>query len=302
MAKKEFPKLDVNLISAVSIARRLLDPLGEYVKIDAKHLGIGQYQHQVNEKTLTSTLNEIVVECVSFVGVDINSTSETLLSHVAGLSQKRAEAIIQHRIKNGPFQSRNDILKVKGIGKVAFENCAGFLRIDPNTAEVQYYNLLDSTWVHPESYDLAEKIIKALELSNKDVGKSFFIKKFKDNSEKAGNFAAKFQEPVEKIEMIFNALQREFSRDYRMDLDNKPLFKQGLTKITDLRVGQSLSGVVINNTDFGSFVDIGVHLNGLIHKSKMNGNVLKINDRVQVKILSLEVEKGRIGLNLEGIL
>jgi competence ComEA-like helix-hairpin-helix protein len=302
LAKKEFPDLDVNLVSAVSIARRLLDPLAEYVKIDAKHLGLGQYQHDINEKSLTTTLNEIVSECVSFVGVDINSTSHTLLSHIAGLSEKRAEAIIQHRVKNGPFQSREDILKVKGIGKIAYKNCGGFLRIDSKTSRNQYYNLLDSTWIHPESYDLAGKIIKELGLSDKDVGKSFFIQKFKENAGNLEKLAGKFREPIEKIEMIFGALQRELTRDYRADVDNKPLFKQGLTKIGDLRVGQVLSGAITNNTDFGSFVDIGVHVNGLIHKSKMNGMVLKINDKVEVKILSLEIEKGRIGLGLNSMI
>lgn len=260
------------------------------------------YQHDINEKILNSTLDEVVVECVSFVGVDVNSTSESLLSRVAGLSQKRAEAIIQHRIKNGPFKSREEVLKVKGIGKVAFKNCAGFLRIDQLTAGIKSYNLLDSTWIHPESYQLAEKIIKYLELNKMDVGKSFFIEKFRERSFETEALAKKFNEPKETIELIFSALQREIAQDYRLDIDNKPLFKQGLTQLSDLKIGTILSGAVTNITDFGAFVDIGVKMNGLIHRSKMNGMILKINDRVEVKIVTLEIQKNRIGLFLDKIL
>ena len=162
IGEKEFPKLDPKLRSAISIARRLNDPLCEYIKIEPKHLGIGMYQHDINEKQLSQTLNYVVTECVSFVGVDINSASINLLSFVAGLTENRAEKIINHRNKNGKFKTREDLLKVSKIGPKIFEQCAGFLKIDPSTANIQSvneYNKFDSTWIHPESYTLAEKYV-----------------------------------------------------------------------------------------------------------------------------------------------
>ncbi|KXJ74278.1 hypothetical protein RP20_CCG013983 [Aedes albopictus] len=304
VAKKEFPKMDVNLISAVSIARRLQDPLCEYVKIEPKHLGVGMYQHDVNEKSLSETLDEVVMECVSFVGVDINTASVSLLSHVSGLTAKRAEHIVSHRTKNGPFRSREQLLKVKFIGDKTFTQCAGFIRIEPLTAGIRDYNLLDSTWVHPESYTLAESIITRAGLSNKDIGRMDFILGIRDFAYRTPNSAlpGMFNQTIERIECVLSALQRELLRDYRADINKPPMFKKGLTSMADLAEGTVLTGAVNNVTDFGAFVDIGVENNGLIHRSKMNGMRVNIGDQVEVTVLSVDVSKGRLGLKLEKIL
>ncbi|EAT44396.1 AAEL004243-PA [Aedes aegypti] len=304
VAKKEFPKMDVNLISAVSIARRLQDPLCEYVKIEPKHLGVGMYQHDINEKSLSETLDEVVMECVSFVGVDINTASVSLLSHVSGLTAKRAEHIVSHRTKNGPFRSREQLLKVKFIGDKTFTQCAGFIRIEPLTAGIRDYNLLDSTWVHPESYALAESIITKAGLSNKDIGRVDFILGIRDFAYRTPKSAlpGMFNQTIERIECVLSALQRELLRDYRADINKPPMFKKGLTSMSDLAEGTVLTGAVNNVTDFGAFVDIGVENNGLIHRSKMNGMRVNIGDQVEVTVLSIDVGKGRLGLKLEKIL
>ncbi|XP_053696973.1 uncharacterized protein YdcI [Sabethes cyaneus] len=304
IAKKEFPKMDVNLISAVSIARRLQDPLCEYVKIEPRHLGVGMYQHDLNEKSLSETLDEVVMECVSFVGVDINTASVSLLSHVAGLTAKRAEHIVTHRTRHGPFRSREQLLKVKFIGDKTFTQCAGFIRIEPLTAGIQEYNLLDSTWVHPESYDLAESIISKAGLSNKEIGRADFILgirefTFRTSKDTLTNI---FEQPIERIECVLSALQRDLLRDYRADVNKPPMFKKGLTSMNDLTEGTVLTGAVNNVTDFGAFVDIGVENNGLIHRTKMNGKRVNIGDRVEVTVISIDIAKGRLGLKLEQIL
>lgn len=201
IARKEFPNLDVNLISAVSIGRRLSDPLCELVKVEPKHLGVGMYQHDINEKDLTETLNDVVVECVSYVGVDINTASVSLLSHVAGLTMTRAENIIAHRLKNGPFKTRRDILNVKMIGEKTFTQCAGFIKIDPITAGHPNYNVLDSTWVHPESYNIAEGIMSAYNLYPSKIGTKDFIKMIetKANTNEMKKFCIKFKQPEERV-------------------------------------------------------------------------------------------------------
>ncbi|XP_055524195.1 uncharacterized protein YdcI [Wyeomyia smithii] len=304
VAKKEFPKMDVNLISAVSIARRLQDPLCEYVKIEPRHLGVGMYQHDLNEKTLSETLDEVVMECVSFVGVDINTASVTLLSHVAGLTSKRAEHIVSHRTRHGPFRSREQLLKVKFIGDKTFTQCAGFIRIEPLTAGIREYNLLDSTWVHPESYELAESIISRAGLSNKEIGRADFILGIRDFAYRTPKDALTnmFNQPIERIECVLTALQRDLLRDYRADVNKPPMFKKGLTSMADLTEGTVLTGAVNNVTDFGAFVDIGVENNGLIHRTKMNGKRVNIGDRVEVTVISIDIAKGRLGLKLEQIL
>lgn len=175
IAKKEFPKLDVSFIGAISIARRLLDPLCELVKIDPKHLGVGMYQHDVSEKSLKKSLDEIISECVSFVGVDLNTASLSLLKHIAGLTEKRAEAILKYRESNGLFLQRQELLKVKSIGAKTFTQCAGFLKINALSAGTKTINLLDSTNVHPESYDIAKEIIKKCGLKLEDIGRPKFV-------------------------------------------------------------------------------------------------------------------------------
>lgn len=204
IAKKEFPNIDVSFIGAISIARRLLDPLCELVKIEPKHLGVGMYQHDLNEKTLKKTLDEVISECVSFVGVDLNIASLSLLKHVAGLTEKRAEAIVKYRDDKGCFKSRSDLLKVKSIGPKTFTQCAGFIRINGLSARIKEYNLLDSTNVHPESYETATSIINQCVLNVKDIGKPKFIEKILEyqRSISIDKIAAKFGEKSERVRVL----------------------------------------------------------------------------------------------------
>uniref|UniRef100_A0A1A9VVW6 S1 motif domain-containing protein n=1 Tax=Glossina austeni TaxID=7395 RepID=A0A1A9VVW6_GLOAU len=265
IAKKEFPRMDTNHISAVSIARRLNDPLSEYVKIEPRHIGVG--------------------------------------IHVAGLTEKKADKIIEHRLENGPFRTRKDLLSVKSIGEKTFVQCAGFIRIDPRSLGGSIDNLLDCTWVHPESYVIAKKIISKCKLDLKDIGNKDFIKKISEFVEKCdiNELAENFNIPKERLEIVFQALQRELFKDYRSEFDKKPLFKQGLTRITELSVGDVVTGAITNLTHFGAFVDIGVECDGLIHVSKMNNMRVNIGDRVVTSIVQVDKQRKRIGLRLEEI-
>ncbi|XP_063709440.1 S1 RNA-binding domain-containing protein 1 [Culicoides brevitarsis] len=305
-AKKEFPDVDINIISAISIARRLNDPLCEFVKVDPKSLGVGMYQHDINAKVLSETLDEVVIECVSFTGVDINTASVALLKHVAGLTEKRANQILEYRAKNGPFKARQDVKKVNLIGPKTFEQCAGFIRIDPATAGIRkdQYCVLDSTTVHPESYEIAEKIIRECQMTVSDIGTPKFIKAIKGYAKSLDpqTFSKKYGVPYERLVTVFESLEKELFHDFRMDVNNKPLFKSGLTKMTDLKENTVVSGAVTNICDFGVFVDIGVECNGLIHQSKMNGMKVKIGDKVEATVLSIDANRNRIGLALKSIL
>ncbi|XP_013116397.2 uncharacterized protein YdcI [Stomoxys calcitrans] len=304
VAKKEFPNMDMNEISAVSIARRLNDPLSEYVKIEPRHIGVGMYQHDINEKHLTESLIEVVSECVSYVGVDINTASITVLKHIAGLSAKKAEKILQYRADNGPFRTRKDLLQVKTIGEKTFVQCAGFIRIDPHSLGGRIENLLDCTWVHPESYTVAKKIISKCKLQVDDIGSPDFIQKIGNyvRTNNIDELAKEFKTPKERLDVVFQALQRELFKDYRTDFDKKPLFKQGLTRITELSECDVLTGAVTNITHFGAFVDVGIECDGLIHVSKMGKTKLNIGDRVTVSVVSIDVQRKRLGLRLEEML
>lgn len=207
IAKKEFPKLDVSFIGAISIARRLLDPLCELVKIEPKHLGVGMYQHDLNEKSLKKTLDEVISECVSFVGVDLNVASLSLLKHIAGLTEKRAEAIVKHREANGIFSERADLLKVKSIGLKSFQQCAGFIRINKLTAAGKKLNPLDATNVHPESYATAKEIIKECGMKLEDVGSEKFVERILKYrvDQKPDKIAKKFGENPERVSRTFQA-------------------------------------------------------------------------------------------------
>lgn len=194
-----------NFCVSVSVARRLADPLAELVKIEAKHLGVGMYQHDINERHLSESLNEVVMECVSFVGVDVNTTSSALLRHVAGLTESRAENICKYRTENGPFQSRDELKKVKLIGSKTFEQCAGFLRIVPSTTgRTANYNVLDSTWVHPESYTLAQKIMRKCNVQKENIGTVPFIAKINEFSNKISidDLAKEFKAPKERVRKL----------------------------------------------------------------------------------------------------
>lgn len=304
IAKKEFPSIDVSFIGAISIARRLLDPLCELVKIEPKHLGVGMYQHDVNEKALKKTLDEIISECVSFVGVDLNVANFSLLKHVAGLTEKRAEAIVSYREKNGCFRSRSDLLKVKSIGAKSYTQCAGFVRINGLSAGIKKYNLLDSTNVHPESYETASAIMKDCGVKLEDIGKPKFVEKILEYRQRVSldKIAAKFKENPTRIETVLEALAQNMLHDYRSEVKIEPVFKKGIADISSLKPNKVVSGVVMNIADFGAFVDLGVGTNGLIHSSAMRGANLKVSDRVECKILQVDTAKGRIGLEFKTLL
>ncbi|XP_017484179.1 PREDICTED: S1 RNA-binding domain-containing protein 1 isoform X2 [Rhagoletis zephyria] len=304
VARKEFPDMDMNEISAVSISRRLNDPLSEYVKIEPRHIGVGMYQHDVPEKTLNEALNEVVSECVSFVGVDINTASLSVLKHVAGLSEKKAQKIIEHRSINGPFQTRKDLLKVKSIGEKTFVQCAGFIRIEPLTVGGKIENLLDCTWVHPESYAVAKKIISKCNLLLNDIGTKAFICKIKAYALQCDmeELAEDFNIPKERLDVVLMALQRELTQDYRAEFAKRPLFKQGLTRITELSEGDVLTGAISNITHFGAFLDVGVECNALLHISKMRNTELTVGDRVTVSIIQIDIPRKRIGVQLEDMI
>ncbi|XP_044735468.1 S1 RNA-binding domain-containing protein 1 isoform X3 [Chrysoperla carnea] len=308
-ASKEFPNMDTNIISAVSIARRLQDPLSELIKIEPKHLGVGMYQHDLKEKTLTECLDEVIMECVSFVGVNLNTASVTLLRRVCGLNQTRATNIIEHRQKISYFKNRQQLKDVKGIGDKVFEQCAGFLRVAPISAEQEssFYkmkevNRLDRTWIHPESYHIAEKLLKKCRLNNEDIFTEKCIEKLTEILPQKENFVKEFNTTDNVLQLIFDALTKSIDHDLRLDIDQKPLFKNECIKITDLKKGDCVTGRVENVTDFGSFVDIGVGRNGLIHNSKYMGISLNLGDHVEVEILDVDIGRGRIGLALKCVL
>lgn len=305
VAREEFPDLDINLVSAVSIARRLNDPLAEYVKIEPKHLGVGMYQHDVSEKDLARTLDEVVSECVSRVGVDLNTTSECLLRRISGLTQSRAKKIIEYREKKGPFKCRSDLTKVPSIGEKTFTQCAGFVRIERSTSggANSKFNEFDMTWVHPESYADATKVLKKLTLQFKDIGSSEFLRKIRSIArEEYVTLATSLKIETGVIKSIFEALSRDVFKDYREDIGKVPQFKSSIQKMTDLRVGELLTGVITNVTHFGSFVNIGIEKDALIHVSKLNNLKPGIGTRVEVKVLSVDIGRQRIQLNLEMVL
>lgn len=307
-ARKEFPDLDPNLISAVSIARRLQDPLAELVKVEPKHLGVGMYQHDLPQKKLANTLDEVVVECVSFVGVDLNTSPHCLLRRVAGLNSSRADKILEYRRKHGPFLTREDIKQVKGIGSKSFEQCAGFIRIIPETVATESgsrkCNPLDSTWIHPESYGFATRFLEYCQVKMKDIGSADSIKRIEKAIASAGGIsplAVKLGAEEALVKLVADGLKVPKDHDLRSDFE-KPLFRKGLTSINEIQSGDILTGRITNVTHFGAFVDIGVGQNGLIHNSGMGGKLPQFGDRVQVKVKNVEFARQRIGLQLLAII
>jgi len=296
----EFPDFDVALRSAVSIARRLQDPLAELIKIDVKSIGVGQYQHDMPQNRLTEVLDGVVENCVNTVGVDVNTASPSLLSFVAGLNSGVAKNIEKYREKNGQFKTREELKNVSKLGDKAFEQCAGFLRI------VGGDNILDNTGVHPESYDAAYKLLEYFKLDIKDV-KEDKLQLLPKMLEKEG-----LQKVAEKLGVgeptlidIANELAKP-GRDIRDDLP-KPILKSALLGIENLKEGMVMTGVVRNVIDFGVFVDISVHQDGLVHISEISkdyikhpSEVLKVGDIVKVKVIGLDIEKKRISLTIKG--
>lgn len=299
LAAEEFPQFDVSLRSAVSIARRLQDPLAELVKIDPKAIGVGQYQHDMPQKELSAQLDGVVESCVNSVGVDLNTASPQLLSRVAGVSSAVAKNIVAYREENGSFTSRSELKKVAKLGPKAFEQCAGFLRV------AESKNVLDNTAVHPESYSAAKELLKVCEVSESDI-KSGNITKLQSQVQTIGTsaLAQKLDIGEPTLVDIVSELSKP-GRDPRDELP-KPLLRTDVMGMEDLKAGMELNGTVRNVIDFGAFVDIGVHQDGLVHISQITNryikhpsDVLKVGDIVTVWVLSVDVDKKRISLTMK---
>jgi uncharacterized protein len=293
LAAKEFPDLDVSIRGAVSIARRLQDPLAELVKIEPKAIGVGQYQHDVDQGQLAKSLDGVVEDCVNAVGVDVNTASASLLSRVAGLNATIAANIVAYRDQNGPFKSRSELKKVPRLGAKAFEQAAGFLRI------MDGKNPLDASAVHPEAYPVVERIAKKTGRKVAAlIGDKAFLSKLK-----AEDFADEtFGVPT--VQDILKELEKP-GRDPRPEFKTAT-FKDGVETVSDLKPGMRLEGVVTNVTAFGAFVDIGVHQDGLVHISEMADTfvkdphtVVKTGQVVQVSVLEVDVARKRIGLSMK---
>ena len=300
LATEEFPNFDVGQRSAASIARRLQDPLAELVKIDPKSIGVGQYQHDMNQKKLNDTLSGVVESCVNRVGVDLNTASAPLLSYISGITSAIAKNIVAYREEQGRFETRKQLLKVAKLGPKAFEQCAGFLRIQNGK------NPLDTTSVHPESYEAAEKLLKKQGFTTEDIcagklaGLSLTIKDYK-----------KLAEELEIGEITLRDILKELEKPGRDPRDEmpKPILRTDVLEMKDLKEGMILKGTVRNVIDFGAFVDIGVHQDGLVHISQMTNKkfikhpleVVSVGDIVDVKVMSVDLKKKRIQLTMKDV-
>jgi len=299
LAAEEFPDYDVNLRSAVSIARRLQDPLAELVKIDPMAIGVGQYQHDMPQAKLEETLDGVVEDCVNAVGVDINTASPSLLQRVSGLNKTTAKNIVAYREENGVFTSRKSITKVPKLGPKAFQQCAGFLRV-PESRQV-----LDNTAVHPESYAAAEKLLELCGYTLEDVAQGS-ISQLPERLEAYG--AARAAEDCGVGEPTLRDIVSELLKPGRDPRDELPpvLLRRDVLEIKDLKPGMELMGTVRNVIDFGVFVDIGVHQDGLVHISQISdkfirhpSEVLAVGDVVKVVVLEVEEKKHRISLSIK---
>ena len=299
LASEEFPKFDVGQRSAASIARRLQDPLAELVKIDPKAIGVGQYQHDMNQKKLGESLNGVVEDCVNKVGVDLNTASAPLLAYISGISSAIAKNIVAYREENGKFADRRELLKVPKLGPKAYEQCAGFMRIQGGK------NPLDATAVHPESYEAAEKLLKKQGYKAEDItnhkltGLSLTLRDYK-----------KLAEELEIGEITLRDIVKELEKPARDPRDEmpKPILRTDVLEMKDLKEGMVLKGTVRNVIDFGVFVDIGVHQDGLVHISQITDKFIKhpleavsVGDIVDVKVMSVDMKKKRIQLTMRGI-
>ena len=300
LATQEYPDINVSLRGAISIARRLQDPLAELVKIDPKAIGVGQYQHDVNQTKLTETLSGVVEDAVNKVGVDVNTATPSLLSYVAGINKTIANNIVKYRDENGKLKERKELLKVPKLGKVAFEQCAGFIRVFDGK------NPLEVTAVHPESYEIAEKLLNKIgykkeELTNKDILNEIKEKLATLNIE---NTAKELEVGEMTLKDIVDELSKP-GRDPREDMP-KPILRADVLKFEDLKEGQILSGTVRNVTDFGAFVDIGVKYDGLVHISNLSNGYVKnpseivsVGDVVKVKVIGIDSEKKKVQLSIK---
>ena len=299
LATEEFPNFDVGQRSAASIARRVQDPLAELVKIDPKSIGVGQYQHDMNQKKLGEALNGVVEDCVNKVGVDLNTASASLLEYISGISKAIAKNIVAYREENGRFQTRRELLKVAKLGPKAFEQCAGFTRITGGK------NPLDATSVHPESYDAAKKLLEKLGYTPEDVAE----RKLTGISGQIRDYG-KLAKELEIGEPTLRDIVKELEKPARDPRDEmpKPILRTDVLDMKDLKEGMVLKGTVRNVIDFGAFVDIGVHQDGLVHISEMSEKFIKhpleavsVGDIVDVRVLGVDMKKKRISLSMKGI-
>ena len=301
LAAEEFPQFDVNIRSAISIGRRLQDPLAELVKIDPKAIGVGQYQHDMPQKELTAALDGVVEDCVNSVGADLNTASPALLSHIAGINGTIAKNIVAYREENGEFTGRAQLKKVPKLGPKAYEQCAGFLRV------AESRNILDNTGVHPESYDAAKGLLEKCGYTTADV-KAGKLSELHNRASKLGyeTLAKELDVGVPTLKDIEKELLKP-GRDPRDELP-PPMLRSDVLDIKDLKEGMELQGTVRNVIDFGAFVDIGVHQDGLVHISQISNKyikhpseVLSVGDVVTVRILGVDLKKERISLTMKGI-
>jgi len=301
LATEEYPDINVSLRGAISIARRLQDPLAELVKIDPKSIGVGQYQHDVNQKRLDEALTGVVEDAVNKVGVNLNTATPSLLNYVSGISKTVATNIVKYREEKGKFKNRKELLKVSKLGPAAFTQCSGFLRIPGGN------NPLDNTSVHPESYEVAEKILEKMgySLDSLDnIDKTELTRKI--NAIDTNKLSSELDVGVPTITDILNELKKP-GRDPREDMP-KPILRSDVLKIEDLKEGMVLKGTVRNVIDFGAFVDIGIKNDGLVHISELSDNYVKnpmdvvsVGDIVDVRVIKIDLEKGKVGLSMKSV-
>ena len=297
LATEEFPNFDVGQRSATSIARRVQDPLAELVKIDPKSIGVGQYQHDMNQKKLGDALSAVVEDCVNRVGVDLNTASVSLLEYISGISKTLAKNIVAYREENGRFKNRKELMKVAKLGPKAYEQCAGFMRISGGEQP------LDGTSVHPESYEVAEKLLKKLGYKLADIASGGLI-----GLSLAAKDTKRLAEDLDVGEMTLKDIIKELEKPARDPRDEmpKPILRSDVMGMEDLKEGMILRGTVRNVIDFGAFVDIGVHQDGLVHISQMSDKFIKhplevvhVGDIVEVKVIGVDLQKKRIQLTMK---
>lgn len=298
VAKSEFPELDASMRGNISIARRLMDPLAELVKIDPKHIGVGLYQHDINQKQLDEALQKVVESAVNMVGVDLNTASASLLKYISGLTSRTAENIVRYRDEKGKFRRRQAIREVAGIGDIAFEQAAGFLRIPDGD------NLLDNTGIHPESYKAAEKLLKLLKFDVHQREFSGIREQIRQHHQNLADLAEELGIGLPTLEDILENLEKP-GRDPRESMPS-PILKSDVLNLEDLREGMMLKGTVRNVVDFGAFIDIGLKRDGLVHVSEMANRFVKnpmevvsVGDVVSVKVLQVDHERGRVQLSMK---
>ncbi|PIS29114.1 MAG: RNA-binding transcriptional accessory protein [Candidatus Marinimicrobia bacterium CG08_land_8_20_14_0_20_45_22] len=300
IAQEEFPDLEASLRGNISIARRLLDPLAELVKIEPKSIGVGQYQHDVNQKRLTESLHSVIEDCVNHVGVDLNTASLSLLTYVSGLTSRNAANIVSHREKNGCFKNREQLKNVLGIGVSIFEQAAGFLRISGGE------NPLDNTWIHPESYEATNRLLKKYKIENIRIGEQKIRLMISNSQTRMSDLAVEIGIGEPTLKDILTDLEKP-GRDPREELP-KPILKSDILKIEDLKEGMILKGTVRNVVDFGVFVDIGVKQAGLVHISQISdrfvknpSQVVSVGDIVDVRVILIDIDRGRIQLSMKSV-